>query len=228
MFPLQQLLALVAPHECLECGNEGAVLCAVCAPVVCPPAESCCYLCGAGTKRFAPCPNCTSISPLRQVWVATPYDGRAKDVLHLFKFERAQAAAQPIARLMTQRLPKLPRNLLIVPVPTATSRVRQRGYDHTLLLARALARQTGLHSCAALRRVGQRRQVGASRQQRLGQLTEAFYVREPRRVQNKRILLIDDVVTTGASLRVAAACLLQAGAKSVTGACFAYKQSASR
>ena len=98
-----------------------------------------------------------------------------------------------------------------------------RGYDHAALLARELARHTELTTMPVLRRVGQTRQVGATRSQRLKQLEGAFYVRRPEEIQGKKILLVDDLVTTGATLEAAARCLRLAGARTVSAVVFAQK-----
>jgi ComF family protein len=124
---------------------------------------------------------------------------------------------------MAARLrPLLPtgRDVVIVPVPTATSRVRQRGYDQAKLLARALSRQARLPYLDCLARTGQAHQHGASRSQRLRQLTAAFRVRRQRAVRGSHIVLIDDVVTTGATLEAAAAVLHAAGATRVEAVVF--------
>jgi ComF family protein len=101
---------------------------------------------------------------------------------------------------------------LVVPVPTATGRVRRRGYDQARLLARDLSRRTGLPRIDCLARSGQTHQVGAGRERRLEQLRQAFRVRRAGAVCGRRILLVDDVVTTGASLESSARALLAAGA----------------
>ena len=105
--------------------------------------------------------------------------------------------------------------------PTATSRVRQRGYDQAKLLARALARQAGLPYLDCLARVGQTHQVGATREQRLRQLQAAFRVRRPNAVRSAYLLLVDDVSTTGATLELAATILKSAGARRVDAIVFA-------
>jgi ComF family protein len=155
------------------------------------------------------------------VWIASRYSGLPEQLIHTFKFERAQAAALEIAYLMHQALPHLRPGTVIVPVPTVTSHIRQRGYDHTDLLARALSRESKHAYDPALRRLGQSRQVGAVRVQRLAQLRGAFRAAKP--VAGKNILLVDDVVTTGATLEEAAWVLHRAGAKRINGLVFAQK-----
>lgn len=108
-------------------------------------------------------------------------------------------------------------------LPTATSRVRQRGYDHARLIARDFASRRQLPCQSLLVRHGQQRQVGAARTIRLQQ-AEQFYSAKIVRPMPSRVLLIDDVVTTGASISAAAKCLKRAGVKHVDAAIFAQKQ----
>jgi ComF family protein len=117
----------------------------------------------------------------------------------------------------------MPPATVVTHVPTATSRVRRRGYDQAELLARQLAQDLKLPYASLLIRDGQSRQVGATRQARLAQLTHAFRI--PKHFpQNVSILLVDDVVTTGATIETAARILRAAGAKSVSAAVFAQKE----
>jgi len=98
--------------------------------------------------------------------------------------------------------------------------VRIRGYDQSQLIAKRLAKQLGLPYCRLLRRVGQTRQVGASRQQRKEQIQHAF---QPtgNKLTSQRVIVVDDILTTGATLEAAAAALKQAGASHVTAVVFA-------
>jgi ComF family protein len=110
---------------------------------------------------------------------------------------------------------------VIVPVPTATSRVRLRGYDQAVLIAKALAQQTRHEYVPCLRRVGQQRQVGASRTQRLQQMEQSFLVGDTTAFRGRHVVLVDDVMTTGATLESAAAIVKAAGAKRVEAVVFA-------
>lgn len=135
-----------------------------------------------------------------------------------------RAAAEPIANLMDEVLPWLEPEVLVVPVPTATIRRRYRGYDHTELIAQELAKMRGLQQASVLLRVGQTRQVGAKRLERLSQLKESFMPRNPTIIKGAHILLVDDIVTSGGTLESAARVLKKAGARRVDAVAFAQKQ----
>ena len=106
-------------------------------------------------------------------------------------------------------------------VPTAHGRVRVRGYDQARLLAKALARRRGWQYQALLSRTGSGRQVGSTRQQRFTQLETAFKLDSSRKAIEGHILLVDDVLTTGASVEAASSVLKSAGAKTIDVAVFA-------
>jgi ComF family protein len=198
---IDHILSILAPYECLGCRTEGVLLCGVCAAGV-----------PAVPDRILP-PG----SPLYRVRSVAPYTGKAKELVAMLKFSGAQSASRQIAVLM---MPFAPPGTLIVPVPTATGRVRRRGYDQARLLARDLSRRTGLPRLDCLVRSGQTHQVGADRELRLEQLRQAFRVRRAGAVSGRNVLLIDDVVTTGASLESAARVLRAAGAAHVEAATF--------
>ena len=223
MFIAERIINVVAPHNCLGCGSEGSILCGWCSNDAFLPLPPRCYRCYAQTADSAVCKKCRPQVRLSHVWVATEYKSMAKKLIYSFKFERAQAAAPILASYMLNSLPYLA-EAVIVPIPTATSRKRQRGYDHTELLARCLARETRLEVCSALGRTGQSRQVGSKRAQRRKQLQNAFHAVRPQDISGKHVLLVEDIVTTGATLEAAAKTLKTAGAKRVSAVVFAQSQ----
>lgn len=196
---LDNLIGVLAPHTCLGCGAEGRLLCPACASQL-TPVEPLCYRCQRLSSQGFTCLNCAS--PLARVRVVTNYSGPAKALIWQLKLNGAQAAARIIARHMALSLNDISPDTTIVPVPTATSRARQRGYDQAKLLARELSRQSGLRYLDCLVRHGRTSQHGANRSERLQQLQGSFRIK--RYVRNKQILLVDDVITTGATLEVAA------------------------
>lgn len=220
---LERLLSVMAPHRCLGCGDENTLLCAWCLPDAFAPLPSRCYGCQKTTTDNATCVNCRRHSPIKRLWATTGYKGLAHKLLHAYKFERASAGAEIIATAISDVLPFIPHDTIIVPVPTATSRVRQRGYDHAELIARHVAGNKGLTLIKAAARTTQSRQVGADRHLRKTQLRGAFIIVRPNLVKGANIIMIDDVVTTGGSLEALAAELKTAGAKTISAAVFAQK-----
>lgn len=219
---IEHIIAFIAPHHCLGCGVEGYVLCSDCSrglPIV-PPR---CYRCRTPSVNFATCNNCRKKSPLRAVYVRTSYSRLAKEVLHDYKYERAKAGWRDIVEAMRGLDEYMSHNnVLIVPIPTATARVRVRGYDHALLITRGFARAVDVNTAPLLRRIGKVRQVGASKEQRRNQLAGAFWVKPGVDLSAyDEVVLLDDVVTTGATLEHAARTLKKAGAKSVSAVVFA-------
>jgi ComF family protein len=217
---IEQILSLIAPHECLGCGLEGRLLCGQCANQL-PEVAARCYRCYRLSPGFKTCSACRRVSKVASVKSVTYHEKLARQLVWKFKFDNAQAAAAEMAKLMESAVDKVD-NLpsVITHAPTATSRIRYRGYDQAQLLAKAVARQTGLPYQASLRRMGQHRQVGASRSQRVAQLKEAFRPINTSGIWGARIILIDDVLTTGATLEAAATVLKTAGAKRIDGLVF--------
>ena len=204
MSVLDLLIGLIVPHECLGCLREGALLCGECS-----------------STRLTPANRSDSFGDV-QVLAACRYEGTAKELVSRFKFNGAREAAKVMAREMHKKIALLPDPpSLIVPVPTATSRVRLRGYDHTLLLARQLSRLSGVPCSRTLVRIGQSRQVGSSRAERQDQLTDSFRITDSGALRGQRVLLIDDVMTTGATLIEAHSTILGCGPESVSCLVFA-------
>lgn len=230
MSVFETMIGWLAPPTCVGCEAEGASLCPACAASEIIPFGERCYNCGAISRRGRTCPRCRRTGTPRAVWVATDYDGLAKTLMQRYKFGHSRAAAADLSGLMAETLQSYnqesdlkPANYLVVDVPTATSRVRERGFDHGRLLAKRVAQQLELEFCPALARLGQSRQVGAKRSARLEQLSHGYHVRLPAQIEGRNILLIDDVVTTGATLQAATKALRAAGASHVDALVFAKK-----
>lgn len=182
-----------------------------------------CYLCQTATTNYATCDKCRRKSLIKRVLVRTTYEGVAKDLLHYYKFGRARNAYKIIAQAIQESLPLIARDTMVVSVPTASSRRRLRGYDHAALVAKRVAQVLGLDYTLPLVRLNQSRQVGASRTKRFQQLETAFLLSKPNLLAGRQVLVIDDVVTTGATLEAVARQLKHAGAKRIDAAVFAQR-----
>lgn len=215
-----RLISVFAPFECLACGVEGKALCLPCQTTV-AKIPSRCYRCRKLTKNYRTCKSCRSSSALFSIIPTAEYSGVSKELVTRLKFYGAQAIAEEIALSMAKCANDYTKNTVVIPIPTASSRVRQRGYDQAKLIAKSFARHCALPYLDCLTRVGQSHQVGAKRHQRTTQLKGAYRLKSGYNVQNIQILLIDDVLTTGSTLESASICLKGGGAGRIQAQVFA-------
>lgn len=215
---ISSLVYLLAPDACVACGRPGRAVCSSCTPSVAVYKSPVCFRCNRITTGGKTCSNCRRHTALNCVTVASYYEGPLKELLARLKYDNATDLARPLAQLVAARIRPEQVPDVIVPVPSSSQRFRQRGYNPAALLSKEVARQLQVPRVEALGRLGQSRQVGAARRQRISQLAGAYYVRRPQDVIGKRILLIDDVITTGSTLHECAGVLLRSGAKTITAA----------
>ncbi len=218
---IDKTLNLIAANDCLVCGLESDLICGTCKADFCTPLPSRCYFCKKLTQDFAVCSSCRPNSRINNVWVATDYNQNAKNLVYELKYKNNRSTASVVGSFLCHTLPLMPDNTVVVNIPTATKRVRLRGFDHSRALAVYVANKKGLGYKNLLARAGQSRQVGSNRKDRLSQLRGAFLLRKA--VIPERVLLVDDIVTTGATLEAAAKELKQNGVKKVYALVFAQK-----
>lgn len=145
------------------------------------------------------------------------YDGALRKLVQLFKYGKVETLAGPLSRLLIKSLPFGENFDVIVPMPLHWRKRWERGFNQAELLALPVARRYGLKLSRNLRRVRYTRaQAGLNEQERQKNLKNSFRVDRPAQMAGKRVLLIDDVLTTGATLRAAAAALRSSGASRVT------------
>ena len=167
--------------------------------------EGRCALCRAGARGFDAA-YCYGV-----------YDGALRKLIHLFKYGRMRALEGPLAGYLALALPRGRQFDAVTPVPLHWRRRWSRGFNQSELLARAIAHRCGL---PVLRAVERRRpttpQAGLTNAARRENVARAFAPRRRCPVAGKRILLVDDVMTTGATAAACARALRRAGAESVT------------
>jgi ComF family protein len=145
------------------------------------------------------------------------YEGPLRKLIHLFKYAKVESLAGPLSRFLVQALPLEQNFDLIIAMPMHWRKQWERGFNQAELLARPVARRYGLKLSNNLRRKRYTRaQAGLSELERRENLRGSFTVKRPKQIADRRILLIDDVFTTGATLRAAAAALKAAGAVRVS------------
>jgi len=152
--------------------------------------------------------------PYARAWAVGERDGILQRLIGIYKFERTKSAHKVLGDLLLDVLPELPANTIIIPVPTVSSHIRERGYDHMLLIAKYVAKARGLQCKQLVCRLTNTKQRQATAKQRLAQAEQAFAV--DNQVDSTRpYLLLDDVITTGATVKYASQALCDAGAKHV-------------
>lgn len=171
-----------------------------------------CVVCGRPTGSTWLCNSCRA--PYERVWVVGERSGILQRLVGLYKFERAREAYMPLGDLLLDLLPELPADTVIVPVPTTSSRIRERGYDHMLLITAYVARVRRLKCQQLVVRKTNTKQRQASARTRIAQAKQAFIVKVKIN-PDVPYLLVDDVVTTGATIKYATKALRDAGAKHV-------------
>ena len=206
---IQRVLEIIAPHPCSGCGKIGPILCEDCKYDIIHEPFLGCILCGR--------PNSDGIctfhhSPVVRAFTAGARTGTLEIILNKLKFQHVKAAAEPLAELLHTYLPILPKDITIVPIPTVSSHVRQRGYDQTDLISAHLSNLRGLKREKLLTRISTATQHIVGRVERKQQADNAFALRTQQDLTGRTILLVDDIVTTGATLTAAAELLKKAGA----------------
>lgn len=212
---LERVFAALAPAQCYGCGRPDVVVCTACWRIADYGVQQC-FGCGRASVGGKTCDACHLEASLEGVAVAARYGGGVKAAILALKFQRLRAVAQAAA----VRVAKVaPTDIdVVTSVPVAPERYRERGYNQSELLAREVARQLGLPYRTLLRRHSAVHQLGAGRNERLSRVRGQF---EPLKEPVGRVLIVDDVVTTGATLNECAQVLRAAGAQAVWGAAVA-------
>jgi ComF family protein len=229
----QRLLDLVLPPACLACGSwmgpireERRHLCPGCASRVRGASRPACRRCSAPRpargQLEASCPECDDWpSVIRSARFAAVLAPPADDLVHALKYGGWPEAADEMARTMLHVLPPTGEGgrRLLVPVPTTRARARRRGYNQAEVLARALARRGGGEVHELLRRTrSSESQVALHRAERMANVSGAFSPVDtdlPAFRKGDLVVLIDDVLTTGATASAAARALGEIGVEAV-------------
>jgi ComF family protein len=145
------------------------------------------------------------------------YEGPLRNLIHLFKYAKVESLACPLSRLLIRSLPLEQRFDIVLAMPMHWRKRWERGFNQAELLAKPVAKRYGLKLATNLRRKRHTKaQAGLTEAQRRENARGSFLIKRPEELQGKRVLLIDDVFTTGATLRAAAAALKKAGAAHVS------------
>ena len=219
---LQALLELLYPPACIACAKVMLVstpFCETCdLALERLPTPRCRTCAEPGAFPRDTCPRChLSPPPFSRAWAPFAHEGPVARAIHRFKYEDHPELAPALAALLAAECPRFLAQAppVLVPLPLHDRRFRERKYDQTWLLASALARVTRRSARAdLLTRVREtRRQVGLSEAERALNVSDAFHASPA--ATGQELLLVDDVLTTGATVRAAALALRRAGASRI-------------
>jgi len=201
---IKSLEQLFFPSVCYYCGNE-----------LRDTIKVICRLCWCDLPRYSD-ENFEKYLPkqYRNLYILYRYDSLAGQLIHLLKYERRFSLACEFAKELANCFPRILREAyhFIVPVPLHKTRKRERGYNQSEIVCRELSPLMGTpyKNNLLVRTRNTKSQTNLNREQRKDNVENAFLCRQP--VTDKKILLLDDVVTTGSTINACTSAMLKAGA----------------
>jgi ComF family protein len=218
---LDRLWTLLFPTRCLCCGLRGTAICARCEEAIPWISSESCPRCARASQLGRLCARCVRApSPLDELRAACTFDGLLRRAIHDLKYRHGRMLAPFAAELLARSLARRPLQVdLLVPVPLAPGRRRERGYNQSELIAEELSKLIEVPCAPAIleRTRETPQQVGLPASERRENVLGAFSCPRPDDVVDQRIAVIDDVATTGATLQACAHALDEAGAAWVVG-----------
>ena len=223
-YHLQKLLDLLFPQQCVACKCSGYVLCPTCQANIQPLTPPFCHHCSSRLTLDGICRKCRyhplNMNGLRAVGT---YEEPLRTCIHALKYDGKTQLAEPLGNLLAKAYVAYGLQIdVIIPVPLHSERLQQRGYNQAVLLARQCALQIAIpiREDILIRQRATPAQVGLVAQERQQNVTGAF-VCNPAfargALHKRKVLIIDDVCTTGATLEACTAPLFAAGALEVWG-----------
>lgn len=218
----ETILDIFYPKFCIECEKFGKDICFECISKIYRLKTNICFYCGRISEQSKHCIKCRSENgdKLRGILASARFDdGPTKEMIHYLKYNGYAQFADLLGELMVERIVSsgIPfKDFIVVPVPMHKTRIGVRGYNQAELLARYISKRLNYKGGLVLERiVDTDRQTKLDRKKRLKNIVGSVACVDSKLIKNKNVLLIDDVVTTGATLKESAKVLKEGGAKKV-------------
>jgi ComF family protein len=236
----ESLFATLFPSDCRLCGAplvniSRLPVCVECLSDMRPIGDGVCSICGErmvspyafiGELGGPRCALCRRLEPtFAKASAYGRYEGGLRELVHLLKYEQVRPAAGVLGRMLREAIADLEPafragEILVVPVPLYSRKLRQRGFNQSEVIVRAALKHAGqdrltLDTAVLVRRRETQTQTGLTRHQRRENIRGAFVVAKPEKVAGREILLVDDVFTTGTTVSECARILRRAGASKV-------------
>lgn len=210
---LESLIQVIAPSSCKICNTEGSLLCDTCFVSHVPTRKPACFWCNSLTNNGKTCTRCRRKVSLTGAIIPFRYDDVIRELIYALKYDGNREVARLFSTHLSSGIPSISFDIVSF-VPTTGTSQRKRGYNQAQLIAREVSRITQLPLTNTLLRREHIDQIGLNRAQRLDAVKNNF-IATSHNFDNQRILLIDDVITTGATIDECANTLKRSGAKQV-------------
>ncbi|MBU2235868.1 ComF family protein [Patescibacteria group bacterium] len=221
---LQIIIELIFPSSCFGCGIEGVWLCKDCSEQIPLYPKDVCLWCGKHIKDNKMCLPCQNESQLDSLFALTAYQNPLlKNMLHNLKYNFASNITDAFALLLNlffdeQKTFTVNKNCILVPIPLHKKRFAERGFNQSELIGDRISQilqiQTNSGLLARIRNT--KSQMTLNKKERLLNMKNSFVCPDPYQIKNKEIILVDDVLTTGATIKEASLALKKAGCRSVS------------
>lgn len=215
------LLNLFFPKKCVCCGKYNHFLCFECASAIQKVRTLTCLYCGKISKSAAVCVNCKKSKNIyfSSALIAANYNSKpVKEIIHNLKYCGLTDLANMCGELVKDSLSRIEiyGDYLITYVPLHWKKERKRGYNQSKLIAQYVAKELNIPFCDLLEKtVDTKNQVGLKKVDRLTNIVGAFKILNKNLVNGKKVIIIDDVITTGSTLNECAKILKENGAKKI-------------
>ena len=211
---------MVYPLSCGGCGSAGSILCPECTDFFRPvEKEFSCSFCGRWLSREGACGKCTTNRPPFECGhYGFYFEGTLREAVHSFKFKGRKDVGRALVRLLQPKLLAMQDEFdVIVPLPVTEKRLKERGFNQTFIMGEEISAVTGkeLDYQVLYKTRETDDQYTLSKSERKRNVRGVFALRNGKRLEGKRVLLVDDLYTTGATVREAANVLRAAGSRSV-------------
>lgn len=216
---INTFLNMLLPYYCRGCGKTGDLLCEECRRDL--DGNSRVVVKNVGQRKVGEMSvggrkKIIELGEVEVLFVGGVREGILKRLVEDYKFKSVKDIAEILTDILDRALPK-GIDVVVVPLPTIRKHIRMRGFDHTKRLAEELGKKRGWTVSEVLRRVNKTVQVGSDEKTREQQAARAYEVDATKLELDKTYLLLDDVWTTGSSMRAAAEKMHKAGMKRVMG-----------
>lgn len=209
---IEKVVNLISPYECLVCNYEGRVVCQQCWQSNVPLRKPACFWCNTISQDGRTCSKCKRKTHLDGAIIPYRLNGLVEQCIYELKYYHNREMAKFLADSIYNNLDDMKFDYISY-VPATGKNQRRRGYNQSKLLAKEISRIQDIPLHNSLSRVSHTDQIGLNRPDRLASVKGNFIPNK--RYDNKNVIIVDDVLTTGATVNECAKTLKQAGAKKV-------------